>query len=200
MLGHYSVPCRRGSYCLLFSFKDHGTFLERRLKEDIVSVPLTEEASFYIEKAAKKLDEAGEEGERDGELLLTLLFNQLMRQLLPEGSKGKETQSIRKHIGDIEAYINSNFREDITLKDIASAVFLSERQVSRIISKAYGCTLPQLINDKRLSAAEILLRNGDMTAEAIAERVGIGSESYFYTLFKKKYGLSPLRYRRQKRG
>ena len=73
---------------------------------------------------------------------------------------------------------------------------MSTRQVSRIIAKEYGCTLSQLVNDKKLDSAKMMLKNTDMTVGEIASAVNIGGENYFYTIFKKRYGISPLRYRK----
>jgi AraC-like DNA-binding protein len=90
-------------------------------------------------------------------------------------------------------------KEGVTLSEIADEVYLSKRQVSRIISKEYGCSLPELINNKRLKAAEILLRTKNLSVARVADEVGISSSGYFYTLFKAKYGVTPLQYRKMKR-
>jgi len=36
-----------------------------------------------------------------------------------------------------------------------------------------------------------------MKIKEIAARVNIGIENYFYTMFKKRYGISPLEYRKK---
>ena len=196
-LGYYSVPDREGSYCLLFSFDKKSSEYETILGSDIITVPLTDESVFYIKKAAQKLDCGSIGEERDAELLITLLFNELFRELFPDLYNKDALHSLQKHISAIEAYVNENIRSEITLADISKCVYLSQRQVSRIIAKEYGVSLPKLVSDKRLAAAEILLRTTDMSVSQVAERVGIVSVNYFYTLFKSKYGISPLQYRKR---
>ncbi len=127
-----------------------------------------------------------------------LLFCQVIQQLLPEDSQSQPAKSKDTHINAIESYINANRYRQITPTDIAENVFLSVRQVSRIIQKEYHCTPRQLILEKKLSAAEILLKNTDIKVSQIAAMVNLGADNYFYTLFKKRYGKSPLQYRKEK--
>ena len=70
-------------------------------------------------------------------------------------------------------------------------------QVSRIIQKEYGCTLSQLITEKRLSKAEREIVTTATPIDQIAAQSGLGSTNYFYSVFKKRYGVSPLQYRKQ---
>lgn len=196
-LGHYSVPSGEGSYCLLFSFERVGTPLEKLLENRLTAIELSDDAVFYIRKASEKLDESTPNAEKDAELLITLLFNEIIGELLPSAHSGSERRSAQRHIGTIEALINSRLKSGISLTEIAAHVYISERQVSRIIAREYGCSLPKLINGKRMAAAEILLKSTDIPISRIAEEVGVSSESYFYTIFKQKYGVSPLKYRKK---
>ena len=79
---------------------------------------------------------------------------------------------------------------------MAEHVYLSTKQISRIIKKEYGCTLSQLVTDKKLAAAKKLLKDTDMKIGEIALAVNLGAENYFYLLFKKKYNQTPLQYRK----
>ena len=74
---------------------------------------------------------------------------------------------------------------------------LSRKQICRIISREYGCTFSQLLQNKRLSNAVSLLKNTDMPIEQIAAATFGASSSYFYAVFRKKYGMTPLRYRKE---
>lgn len=50
-------------------------------------------------------------------------------------------------------------------------------------------------NQLRLSSAKSMLKNTNMTISQIAEKTGFVDPYYFSRIFKKKFGLSPLRYR-----
>ena len=77
-------------------------------------------------------------------------------------------------------------------------MYLSQKQVSRIVKKQYGCTFPELMNQKRMSVAVMLLKNTHLSVSEIAVRVGINNENYFYKLFKERCGVTPLKYRNLK--
>ena len=107
----------------------------------------------------------------------------------------KKVKSKANNIGNIEVFINRNINKKITLKDVSKSIFLSEKQISRIIEKEYGCTFSELLTEKRLAIAEVLLKTTDMNISDIDAQTFYGTESYFYTVFKNKYGVSPLKYR-----
>lgn len=98
---------------------------------------------------------------------------------------------------EIEKAISGCINEKITLSDVAAALYLSEKQTSRIIIKNYGKPLSAVIADRRLTAAALLLKNTDKSVSQIAFETGFNTECRFFDLFKRKYGLTPLSYRKQ---
>ena len=201
---HFSLPSQTGSFCLLFSFEQQKKrsawqqMAQQRLAEGICQLELSEDAAFYIQKIAEKCSQDDKTAEKEAQLLATLLFYEIFSSLLPEGrqrqfwEKGSE-----KHIYEIEWFINSHMKEKITLSDVAKHICLSTRQVSRIIAKEYGCTFADLVVKKRLTSAEMLIKNTDIPVGEIAAQANLGSASYFYSLFKNHYGVSPLQYRKR---
>ncbi len=59
-----------------------------------------------------------------------------------------------------------------------------------------GLTLSEYVLEKRLSKAESMLRKGVRPVGEIALELGFSSVSYFCSVFNKKYGMSPLAYRK----
>jgi len=92
--------------------------------------------------------------------------------------------------------INSYFMKELTNAQIAEMLFISERQLSRIAAKHYGMSVHQAITDRRLATAEKLLRDTKNTVESIGTSIGYKSKSGFYRDFHKKYGLTPVEYRK----
>lgn len=197
---HYSVPSGAGSYCLLFSFEDTTqwrTLAEEQLKYNICQIPLSDDSAFYIRKIAEKCSLPSETTEKEIAHLASLLFYEIMGELLPKRHLGQDSsRGSPKHIYEIEQYINSHLKQKIMLADIAAHISLSPRQVSRVINKEYGCSLTELVTDKRLGSAEILIKNTSIPIGEIAKQANLGSPNYFFTLFKKRYGMSPLQYRK----
>ncbi|MBR5308794.1 MAG: Cof-type HAD-IIB family hydrolase [Clostridia bacterium] len=95
--------------------------------------------------------------------------------------------------------INSCFMNDLTNAAIAEMLFISERQLSRIALKHYGMSIRTAITDRRLVTAEKLLAGTDETVESIGSSVGYNSKSGFYRDFRKKYGITPIEYRKAAR-
>ena len=204
---HYSVPSGEGSFCLLFSFEEGKkqskwqAYIEEQLREGVCQLPLSDDMGFYIRKIAEKCTQTGIAVEKEEALLASLIFYEIIGQLLPDSYGRQEMGSgSAKHIYEIETYINFNINKSprITLSDVANYISLSTRQVSRIIQKEYNCTLGELITDKKLASAEMLVRNTGLPIGEIARQANLGSDNYFYALFKERYGVSPLQYRKQK--
>ena len=96
----------------------------------------------------------------------------------------------------LEALISSSFHHGLTLSQAASALYLSERQLSRIVRKHYGMSLQKLVTVKRLeTAAKLLASTGDC-AEEIGQKVGFQARSSFYRAFRLHFGTTPAEYRR----
>ena len=205
-LRHYSFVKEEGSFCLLFSLEkgqsEHDPrtrALKALLDSGICQLELDADLAFYIVQAAKKLEEGTEDACREAKLLMELLFTRIIAALLPREASPSVVEDPSGHMNAIEQYINNHIAQRITLGDIAAHVYLSTRQVSRIIRREWGCSLVELVTEKKLASAEIMLKKTDMKITDIATYVNVGSVNYFYTLFKSRYGMSPLQYRKHSR-
>lgn len=127
--------------------------------------------------------------------LLKLIFYK-MYTLNTQKQNGSSTLVNESYLLTIDAIINS-FQDDINLQTIADALHLSTKQTSRIILKAYNKSLSQLLIEKRLSVACQLLRQTDSSISDIVKHVNFPSESYFYHKFKKEFGCTPYKYKKQ---
>ena len=72
----------------------------------------------------------------------------------------------------------------------------SHAQFSKLFKRHMGVTLIEYLMDKRLETAAYYLRTSNEGILSISSIVGYDSLSYFIRLFKKKYGISPLQYRK----
>lgn len=195
---HCSSPAAGGCFCLLFSLEGDTTAEPiRALPENgFLHFPITEEISFYIRTLAAKSLLDTKAAQRDTEHLTALIFNAIFSSLLPENKTVSSPAGPRDHISTIEDYINTNYRRKITLSDVASHVHLSAKQVGRIIEKEYGIGFSDLVAKKRMASAEAMLIGTDLKISQIAAEFFPDTPTYFYTLFKRKHGTSPLNYRK----
>ena len=125
------------------------------------------------------------------------MFDELSELVQKEKNETDKEQLTSENISRIEGFINTNLRIKFTLEDVSKNVFLSTRQISRIIKKEYGKSFVELVIDKRMALAEMYLKNTDMTIAEIAISAFPDNANYFYTVFKKKHGMTPLNYRKQ---
>jgi len=95
----------------------------------------------------------------------------------------------------IDKYIDDNLGNNITTKDLASFMFLSEKQVYRVIKEKIGKSTKEFINEKKLRKAKELLKNSELHIKKISEILGFTSEYYFNQFFKREEGYPPGVYR-----
>lgn len=110
---------------------------------------------------------------------------------LQEKREHKEDYVARRVIRLIEERYGS---PELSLAYLASEVFISPNHLGMLFKKNTGRTPIEYIQEYRLSRAEELLRTTKQRVSAIAEQVGIPNTSYFGTLFKQAYGMSPGEY------
>lgn len=83
---------------------------------------------------------------------------------------------------------------EFSLTMAAEEVFLSPNHLSVLFKKATGKSLHEYLLEHRMRKAEELLRTTRNKISAVAEQVGIPNTSYFGTLFKQAYGMTPGEY------
>lgn len=95
-----------------------------------------------------------------------------------------------------QEYIDSNFsRQDFTANEISEELDLSLGYLRQIFKNEKGITLNDYIINCRIDRAKELLETTEMTAKEIAEEIGYYDNRYFYTLFKKKVGMTTDEFR-----
>ncbi len=97
---------------------------------------------------------------------------------------------------DAIKYIEVNYRDSqISGNNVAKMLSLSPQYFSKVFAEYTGCGFPEYLNRVRLEKAKELLLDSEKSAFEIGEMVGYANRSYFSTLFKKEYGVSPSKYR-----
>lgn len=96
-------------------------------------------------------------------------------------------------------YINQHYAdESLSMGAVAEHLRMSPSHFSRLFKEIMEESFPSYVNRLRLSSAyQWLLDERDSTIEKIAQESGFYSSSYFTTLFRKQYGLSPSQARRR---
>lgn len=104
--------------------------------------------------------------------------------------------NVREEVREVQKYIMEHFDEQINLSDVSKLVHMSESRLSHVFKNETGVTFIEYLSNLRMNAAEKMLRSKPMTISDIALKTGFGTQSYFSSQFRKKYGISPLQYRK----
>lgn len=156
----------------LYSLKEYKTFFcEDELKNLIACAELLEKESQSI-KYAKPLVE----------YLLSHVVTDDRESRLDDFNKAVK-------------YINMNFRENLTVNEVAKIAYLSPVYFGQVFKKRLGICFTEYLNDKRIQLAKKLLKNGMNVTETCFES-GFNTISNFVKCFKKIVGVSPKTYQK----
>jgi YesN/AraC family two-component response regulator len=89
------------------------------------------------------------------------------------------------------------FRYELSLSFVAERCRVTPSYLSRTLHREMGITYKDYVTRERMAAAINLLRDTDLFANEIAEKVGFFNPSHFYEQFKKYTGINITDYRKQ---
>ena len=95
----------------------------------------------------------------------------------------------------IVEFINENIHSPLSVEYIAQQNFVSVSLIYKLFYKNFNTSVKDYINKRRCELALSLLMFSDKSLNDVAFEVGFSSLSYFSKVFKKLYGVSPLKYR-----
>lgn len=119
------------------------------------------------------------------------ILNCILFELLDAVSLGSND----KNVVAVLKYIDENLTEKISLADISKAVHLSNDYISHIFKRETGKSVMDYVNERRMLMARNMIEGGEVALTDVAEALGYESYSYFSRVFKKYFGVSPIRYR-----
>jgi len=101
---------------------------------------------------------------------------------------------IQRIIGIVEQEYSN---PELCLSFIAEKLRLSSNYIGQIFKTAHGQSIAQYIFDTRMQKLDDYMRNTQLSLTSIIEKVGLERNNYFYTRFKKHFGMSLSEYRLQ---
>lgn len=93
-------------------------------------------------------------------------------------------------------YINKHFTESVSIADIAKDAHVSINTLERHFMQILNMSPSEYLRKKRLANAKKLLSMGCTVTEASSQS-GFSDYSHFIALFKKNYGVTPLKYKKK---
>ena len=116
-------------------------------------------------------------------------------------SKSEENESVE--VGNLLIrkaldYIELHYAEKIGLKTLSDALYISPNYFSDLFRRHMKVKFSDFLIEYRLKKACILLKKPEYKVSEIAKMVGFRDSTYFSTVFKKTYNLTPLEYKNTK--
>jgi two-component system response regulator YesN len=96
-------------------------------------------------------------------------------------------------------YINKNYRQQISLDDLASMVGFSSFYFSKIFKIHKGINFIDYLTNVRISMGKELLKDNTISVKEISQLIGYNNADYFTRVFKRSEGLTPTEYRNKRR-
>lgn len=127
---------------------------------------------------------------------------QALEQIEAERGDTKRTAAFQKPTNNLivlraKEYIERNYRMKFTLKDMATALYISPNYLSDLFKKSTGMKFSEYITEVRLEKAKEYLMDIHYKVGDISSLVGFSDARYFSSTFRRKYQMTPLEFRNQ---
>jgi AraC-like DNA-binding protein len=131
-------------------------------------------------------------------LLLQILSGYIYKSYaeIPAEPSGKYSHHYQE-ISNSQKYIRDNIRGYMSLDNLAKSAGLSKNFYCKVFKSIVGMTAFEYINQERVRLARLYLLTGYLPIEEIMALCGFSDSSYFYRLFKRYTGDTPLQYRKK---
>lgn len=138
------------------------------------------------------------------EIVLGALVDQVLVHLLRHYSNIRRSEELEmSRVGLIDRRIrrsvelmHAQLEQDLSLKEIAAASYLSPFHFVRVFKKLTGTTPHAYLASIRTSRAQLLLAEPNLSVTEVSSRVGYSSPSHFTKAFRQATGLTPRAFRK----
>ncbi len=138
------------------------------------------------------------------EIVLRALVEQVVVHLLRHYSNIRRSEELElSRVGLIDRRVrrsvelmHAQLEQDLSLKEIAAASYLSPFHFLRVFKKLTGTTPHAYLANIRASRAQLLLAEPNLSVTEISSRVGYSSPSHFTKAFRQATGLTPRAFRK----
>lgn len=152
-----------------------------------ISVILNQNSEFEFElrRNMKKCRSVNE--------LRNLMEKTLMLRFFSNASDVTEKTPIQ----NIHAYLQANFAENISLEDLSKKFFISKYALCRGFRQEYQEGLWDFLKRLRMEHAQLLLTTTNLKIYEVAEQCGYADANYFSSTYRKYYGCTPFRAKKE---
>ena len=181
----YHSSCTHGHYCLWLKNDAVGEFLARRRIRG--HVRLSSADKERLPRLLQRITDADADPFLRAAAMMELLS-------LPDVDKAEGKSALPPLVCRMLEYIDQHLITVSGSAELAQAFFVSTATVNRIFRTHVGLSAARLIEAKRLSYAEQLLRR-DVSVTGACYQSGFSDCSRFIAAFRRKFGQTPLKYK-----
>lgn len=128
--------------------------------------------------------------------LWLIFFENIDKTLVDEQTNTSGSAQARLQL--IMQFIHQNYKQDISLDEIACYAKISKSTVLNLFNRFLHITPINYLISYRLKEAAVLLANTERKINTIADETGFHNVDYFCRIFKKNYKMTPTEYRKNK--
>lgn len=99
--------------------------------------------------------------------------------------------------GEMLAYMDDHF-QTVTLQELSDHFSYHPNYISALLKKETGRTFSEILLEKRMEHALVLMKGTDLSNEEISEILGYTSTANYYKAFRRYYGMTPKEYMQKK--
>lgn len=111
--------------------------------------------------------------------------------------RGMQDASSKDKIQLATQYIKKHYNENLSINGLAELYNMSPNYFSSVFKKELNRSAVNYITEVRMEKAREYLKDTGLSVIEIAESVGYEDSQYFFRVFKKTTGVTPLQYRQQ---
>lgn len=153
--------------------------------------------SHLIEVLMKRIYEEGQQKRYLGELRQEIMLMQIICELVTRLHTEQNPMGVMR-VGRVLEYINENPCREYALEELLRVANIKKTLFLQSFREVTGTTPIQYVTERRLETACDLLLESNLRVAQIGEMCGFSDPFYFSRCFKKKYSVSPQKYRELK--
>jgi AraC-like DNA-binding protein len=106
----------------------------------------------------------------------------------------KDEETVQK-IHQAKSIISNEWKNPPTLKKLSEKTGLNTYRLNVGFKQVYGTTVHNYVMDTKLNNARRMLEHGIDSVNDVAFKIGYTNPSHFIAAFKKRFGITPRKYR-----
>lgn len=157
---------------------------------------MREDMLYMIRLLLREMDNKEDGCEMICQDILEVLLVRLVRMASVSLRITTRAPSKNKECAAAKRYLDENFRDSISLDQLASMTHINKYYLAHAFQKEYNISPINYLLRRRIAESKALLSSTDHSLTQISELVGFSSPSYFSQSFRRLEGMSPIEYRR----